>query len=164
LALYANIDDPFFRIGPQEDLVVFGIHVDTSETYGIVVTLSFIHSGMRTLSSNYVQSWLINTLQNKASEEEYEDRHAYELCMVHSAFVWFDFFIYIHLLLAQIDFFFFEMTADLLMQICIAYYYVGLKQNKILYKKGADETTPLFNRGPTQVYYHGGEEQRLYNI
>jgi hypothetical protein len=106
-----------------------GICIDTLTKYGVVVTFCFVNSGIRAMNTNVLRSWVINDVQDKSNKRPINHRKAYILSSVSVTYNWFDFFMYMNILLSQIDLFVLEIIADLIMTCLLTNYY--LKQKTI---------------------------------
>jgi len=118
---------PIFQIGPNENLHIFSIGIDTTAKYITVVSFCFVNSGVRTLNHNILQPWIINTVQDKSNKTLVTYRQSYELSFIHTIYNWFDFFMYMNILMSQIDMLFIEILADLIMTFFLTTYYVKSK-------------------------------------
>jgi len=136
-----NQDNQLFRLGPNPDLFIMGICIDTHPKYFTVVSFCFVNSGFRCLNHNILQSWLINTVQNKAVSNV-DVRQSYEISFISTVFNWFDFFMYMNILMSQIDMLMVEIASDLITTTIITSHYLHIKKNNIV----LDETTPLIFR------------------
>ena len=58
-------DIQIFKFGPNSGLFIMDICIDTNTKYFSVVIFCFVNSGVRSMNHNILQSWLINTVQNK---------------------------------------------------------------------------------------------------
>jgi hypothetical protein len=56
---------------------------------------------------------------------------AYEISCVSTIYNWFDFFMYMHILMSQIDLLLVEVSADIIMTIIITKYYIDKKHNYV---------------------------------
>jgi len=124
--LFTNLD---FTYGPNKNLYILGICVDTYEKYFIATGFCFINSGIRVLQHNLLQPWIINNLQNN-SVKEIDIYKSYEISLIYGIYNWFDFFMYMNILLSQIDMFLVEVVADIIMTIITTTYYVKNKELK----------------------------------
>jgi hypothetical protein len=124
-----HLDTTIFAIGPNRNLYIFGICIDTLPKYGVVITFCFVNSGIRAMSTNVLRSWVINDVQDKSNKRPINHRKAYILSSVSVTYNWFDFFMYMNILLSQIDLFVLEIIADLIMTCLLTNYY--LKQKTI---------------------------------
>ena len=61
---------PIFQIGPNENLHIFSVAIDTGEKYIAVVSFCFINNGIRTLNHNILQPFIINTIQGKSNKSQ----------------------------------------------------------------------------------------------
>jgi hypothetical protein len=124
----ANI--PIFQIGPNENLLIFGIVIDTAAKYVAVISFCFLNSGIRTLNHNILQPYIINVIQDKENTTQITYKRSYELSFVYTIYNWFDFFMYMNILMSQIDMLIVEITADLIITFFLTTDYVKSK-NKI---------------------------------
>jgi hypothetical protein len=127
-----------FRIGPNETLIIFGIVIDTAGKYIAVIAFCFLNSGIRTLNHNILQPYIINVIQDKENPTQITYKKSYELSFVYTIYNWFDFFMYMNILMSQIDMLMVEITADLIITFVLTTDYVKSK-NKIT----IDEKEPL---------------------
>jgi len=125
-----HLDTTIFAIGPNKNLYILGICIDTLTKYGVVVTFCFVNSGIRAMNTNVLRSWVINEVQDKSNKRPIDHKKAYILSSVSVTYNWFDFFMYMNILLSQIDLFILEIVADLIMTGGITNYY--LKQKTII--------------------------------
>jgi hypothetical protein len=119
-----NGDTSFYRFGPNPELVILGITIDTPEKYGLIVLYAIINTIIRNLDHNVIAPWITLYVQNiKAlpteDTEQKDTNKQYEISIVNTIYSWFDWLIYIHMLLAQVDMFLLELTTD-----TIAIYFV----------------------------------------
>lgn len=104
-------EDPFFRAGPGPDLVLFGAHVDTPAKYMVVVAYTCINTVVRALQTEILQPWITNNVYDEKTPKTPAIRGvAYEANVVKTIYIWFDFLMYMNILLTQIDLFLFEMV------------------------------------------------------
>ena len=120
--------DTIFNIGPNPDLFILAICIDTPAKYCVVVTFCLINSGIRTIHHNILQSWIINTVQDEKAVVPVNSIMAYEVSFVSTIFTWFDFFMYMNILMSQIDLFVVEITMDLIMVSLVTNYYLSKKR------------------------------------
>jgi hypothetical protein len=97
-----------FSIGPNEQLYILQIPINTNTKYMIIITFCFCNSIFRSLHHNFLQPWILHEIQDTDMEKErmVSISICYEISCVSTIYVWFDFFMYMHILLSQIDFFF----------------------------------------------------------
>ena len=123
-----------FRFGPNQDLVILDVCIDTNYKYTIVVLFCFTNSVIRALNHNILQSWIINTIQDKQNKKRINPLQAYEVSITSVIYNWFDFFMYMNILMSQIDMLLIEISADIIMTTLLTGYYI--KVNK---KNARDE-------------------------
>ena len=115
----------FYRFGPQPDLVILGYTIDTATKYGIVIMYALINTVVRNLNHNVIAPWITLNIQDDAVDKRKVDKaHAYEISVVSTIYSWFDWLIYIHMLLAQVDMVIIEMSADVVASTAITYWYM----------------------------------------
>ena len=115
------------QIGPNKNLVIFGFCVDTKEKYALVVTFCFINSGIRTLNHNIIQPYVINVIQDISNNIIINNYQSYKLIFIHTIYNWFDFFMYMNILITQIDMLVIEIVIDLIMTYISTSYYLKVK-------------------------------------
>ena len=114
-------DTSFYRFGPHPELVILGITIDTPEKYGLIVLYAIINTIIRNLDHNIIAPWITLNIQNiNAQPTELKDvKKHFKISIINTIYSWFDWLIYIHMLLAQVDMFLLELTTDV-----IAIYFV----------------------------------------
>jgi len=118
----------FYRFGPSVDMQVLGFAIDKGWKYTLLVLYCFLNSVVRTLVHNILNPWLINNVQDETKPITYEiKKKAYEITVNTTIYNWFDWFIYMNILLAQIDMVVVEICADLTMSILTTFYYMKKK-------------------------------------
>jgi len=118
---------PLFQIGPNPELFILYIPIDTNIKYILVVSFCFFNSIIRSMNHNILQSWIINEIQDITKHTISSVFISYEISCVSTIYNWFDFFMYMHILMSQIDLLFVEITADMIMIIIITKYYLTKK-------------------------------------
>jgi hypothetical protein len=118
----------FYNIGPNSKLVVLNITIDTPYRYIIIIMYSIINNIIRNLNTNILRPWITHNIQDNTDEAKIRKltlRYctAYEINTIYTIYQWFDFLIYIHLLLSQIDLFLIEATSDVMIVAIITYYW-----------------------------------------
>lgn len=126
LSKYASLEQKaFYRFGPNDDLNILGLTIDTSGKYMGVVLYCFVNSVMRTMYHKFLDPWLINNVQDESKSKPLSMHAcAYEITCVHTIYVWFDWFIYMNILLSQVDMVLVEIGADLVMSVLTTAYYL----------------------------------------
>jgi hypothetical protein len=61
-----------------------------------------------------VTPWIIQSIQNDKPKDEYTRRYAQEVAFGEVFYRWFDWFMYMHILLAQIDMMLIELVGNVL--------------------------------------------------
>ena len=128
----------FYNFGPSNTLLVFGLNIDTYPKYTVIVVYCFLNSLVRTASRDILTAYLVNSVQDVTKEKNKDIRcFAYEVTYVTSIYGWIDWYIYMNLLLAQVDMLMIEISSDLIMSVLTTRYY--------LYHKLEDEVKDNFN-------------------
>uniref|UniRef100_A0A6C0LNQ0 Uncharacterized protein n=1 Tax=viral metagenome TaxID=1070528 RepID=A0A6C0LNQ0_9ZZZZ len=118
----------FYMFGPNNNLIVFGLEINTYSKYFVIVTYCLINSLLRTSCRDILISWQINNVQDITKYKNKEiSCFAYEVCCVTTMYMWIDWYIYMNLLLAQVDMLIIEISSDLLMSCIITKYYLNYK-------------------------------------
>jgi hypothetical protein len=125
LTIYSE-DTKFYRIGPQPDLIIIGFTIDTPEKYLFIVLYAIINTIIRNLDHNIISQWITLNVQNT---EFNKITHQYEISITNTIYSWFDWLIYIHMLLAQIDMFLLELKTYVIAIYFVTNWYI---KNKII--------------------------------
>lgn len=104
----------FFSFGPREDLVILDMKINTAWRYSIVIMYTVLSTLARTILQEVVSPWLIQQVQNDKPKDAYTRRYAQEVMFGEVAYRWFDWFMYMHILLAQIDMMIIELVGNLI--------------------------------------------------
>jgi hypothetical protein len=108
----------FFRFGPSEDLVILDIKISTGWRYTVVIGYTIVSTVARTVLQEIVSPWLIQTVQNDKPKDAYAQRYAQEIAFGEVLYRWFDWFMYMHILMAQIDMMIVELIGNI---VAVAY-------------------------------------------
>jgi len=125
--VYIRQNNDIINIGPNPDFYIFGVCINTIPKYGIVVSFCFINSGIRAMKGNVLQSWIINEIQDVKNKNIINHNKAYTLSCISVLYNWFDFFMYMNILLSQIDMLLVEIFADILVTFYLTKYYLRCK-------------------------------------
>jgi hypothetical protein len=121
----------FYNFGPNNNLLVFGLNIDTYPKYIVIVIYCFINSLIRTLNKDILVAYLINSIQNISIMKNTNIHDfAYEVTYAVSIYAWTDYYIYMNLLFAQVDMIIIEITSDLVMSTLTTRYYLHYKIDK----------------------------------
>lgn len=115
----------FFQIGPNKDLRIFGVVIDNGWKYTVVVGYTICSTVVRTLQQEVLLPWVIQSVQNDHEKTEYTKKHAYEIVLIDVTYRWFDWFMYMNILLSQIDMTLIEMIGNLVTSYYMTKYYLG---------------------------------------
>jgi hypothetical protein len=128
--LNRNTNNPFYQIGPNEHLKIFYLTIDTPFKYTLIATYTLVSTILRTLQQEITSPWIIQSVQNHHEKTDYTKRHAYEVIIVDGIYRWFDWYMYMNILLAQIDMMLIEMLGNLLISyLTTKYIYLAHRRN-----------------------------------
>ena len=101
-----NEKSTFYHIGPSSQLIVLNIIIDTPLKYSLVIIYSIANNVIRNLNSNILRPWITHNIQDNTNEAKQRKIslsycNAYEINTIYTIYIWFDFLIYIHLLLSS---------------------------------------------------------------
>ena len=115
----------FYTFGPNPNLVVFGLQVDTYSKYIIIVFYCFVNSLLRSAYRDILLAWQTNSVQDITKTKKKEMKcFAYEVSFITTIYGWMDWYIYINLLLSQVDMILIEISSDLFMSFATTRYYL----------------------------------------
>jgi hypothetical protein len=119
-----DLEAKIYRFGPNPDLYILGFCIDDFTKYAYVTTFCLVNSGIRTLNSVILQSWITNQVRDVSKPVLVPHFRAYEISCISCVYNWFDFFMYMNILLTQIDMMFIEIGADLIVTSTLTSYYL----------------------------------------
>jgi hypothetical protein len=132
----------YFQFGPNESFLVFGIPVNTYGRYLLLCFYSIVNAGVRALYQNVVHPWVLHNVQDETIEKKREMHiYAYQFTMVSTVYIWFDWFIYMNVLLSQVDMLLMELFADASVSLLTTYLYLNPEQLRLFYE--AEERQPM---------------------
>lgn len=123
-----NSSTKFFTFGPREDLVILDVKINTGSRYTVVIMYTIISTVARTVLQEIVSPWLIQTVQNDKPKDAYARRYAQEIAFGEVLYRWFDWFMYMHILMAQIDMMIVELVGNLVAVIYTTRMYMKPKE------------------------------------
>ena len=103
----------FFSFGPREDLIILDVPINTYGRWLLVIMYTIISTVARTVLQEVVSPWLIQTVQNDKPKDQYARKYAQEVALGEVLYRWFDWFMYMHILLAQVDMMIVELVGNL---------------------------------------------------
>jgi hypothetical protein len=124
-----NNNDTFYRIGPHDDLIVLGIAIDTMYKYILIVIYSLLNTCIRNINRNIISPWITVVIQNNSDDSKHlksqmNKSHIYEISIISTIYTWFDWLIYLNMLLSQFDFVIIELLTDMISSSVITYSYL----------------------------------------
>lgn len=125
-----NVDtNSIFKYGPNNMLVIIYIPINTPIKYTVVVLFCMFNSIVRSCNQNILHPWITNEIQDLNNHNKINRRFCYEISVVSCLYNWFDFFMYMNILMSQIDLFLVEVLSDVLVSIFITNYYLKHKDD-----------------------------------
>ena len=122
----------FFTFGPRDDLVILDVKINTGWRYSVVILYTIISTVARTVLQEIVSPWLIQTVQNDKPKDAYARRYAQEVAIGEVVYRWFDWFMYMHILMAQVDMMIVELVGNLVAVIYTTRMYLKPKEGLLL--------------------------------
>jgi len=119
-----------FKYGPNNSLIILYIPINTPTRYIIVVLFCLFNSIIRSCNQNILHSWITNEILDLNNNNVVDKRLCYEITVISSLYNWFDFFMYMNILMSQIDLFLVESLSDVLVSMFITNYYLGKREDK----------------------------------
>ena len=134
ISLYNTMDSEtqmFYNIGPNDNLVVFGLKINTYPKYFIIIIFCFTNSLIRSTSRDILIPWQTNSVQD-ITRNKHKNMHnfAYEVACVTTIYTWVDWYIYMNMLLTQVDMLLIETFTDLLTSCITTRYYLNYKMDE----------------------------------
>lgn len=123
-----NSSTKFFTFGPREDLVILDVKINTGWRYSVVIGYTVVSTIARTVLQEIVSPWLIQTVQNDKPKDAYARRHAQEVAFGEVAYRWFDWFMYMHILMAQVDMMIVELIGNIIVVVYTTRMYLRPKE------------------------------------
>ena len=116
----------FYRFGPSSTLMIMGFVIDRMSMYIGVISYCIINSMIRTACQDLLHPWLTHQVQDRTTiKPPGMAPIAYEITMVTVIYFWVDWFIYLNILLSQIDMLLAEIGADLMVSVLVTRYYLN---------------------------------------
>lgn len=109
-----NTENPFFQIGPNDQLFILHIPINTYPRYLTILIYTACSTIVRTLQQEVVTPWIIQNIQNEKPKTTFARTIAYEITTIEVVYRWFDWFMYMNILLAQVDMMMVEILGNIL--------------------------------------------------
>jgi hypothetical protein len=122
----------FYTFGPNINLMVFGLQIDTFFKYNAIALFCFVNSLLRSAYRDILLAWQTNSVQDITKTKKNEMKYfAYEVSFITTIYGWIDWYIYINLLLAQVDMILIEIASDLIMSFATTRYYLNIEEKPL---------------------------------
>jgi len=146
-SLYKHMNETglnFYRFGPHDNFIVIGIKINTPYKYFLVILYCFINSLLRNTVHNILNPWLINSVQDlNVIKPKQIKCFAYEVTYVVTIYNWVDWYVYMNLLLAQIDMIITETLADMMMSGFVTHYYLTYEKKNPENETISEQINPM---------------------
>jgi len=122
----------FYRWGHYSSLIIMGIYVDTMPKYVGMIIYCILNILIRNMNHSLIIPWLMHNVQDNSEEANPNKSnlflpHVYEISIVSTLYTWFDWIIYINMLLSQMDVVVIELLTDVLCNVVITTWYMQHK-------------------------------------
>jgi len=117
------------KIGPNDDLIIMEIIINTYLKYFLLLFYIIIKTIITNINNQLVHPWIILNIQNE--NEPIKNNNYYEITIISNLYGWFDWFSNLILLFSQIDICFFSLSIDLISNCIVTKYYLQQKRNKL---------------------------------
>lgn len=134
----------FFQIGPNEDLHIFGVVINTGFKYTVIVGYTICSTVIRTLQQEVLLPWVIQSVQNDKEKTDYAKKYAYQVVLIDVTYRWFDWFMYMNILLSQIDMMMIEMLGNLVTSYYMTKHYLSCMKKEEKPSEDIEDGTPFF--------------------
>ena len=135
----------YYTFGPNDNLFVVGLKVNTNAKYACIVIYCIINSAMRALRADVLAPWLIHNVQNNEPKDEtamaITKYSAYETTTINTVYIWFDYFLCLNIFLSQIDLMLYEVASDIIISNITAYCYLKSSFRKFVKQQAKQPLT-----------------------
>jgi len=126
-----EIELNYYKIGPNNELKILEIPINNNFRYSIIIFYCIINTIITSINDNILSPFIINEIQDITKEQSIEiSKYAIQIITIHTIYKWFDWIMYISILMSQIDFFIIELISDIITNIIITKYYIKLKNKE----------------------------------
>jgi hypothetical protein len=121
--------DIFYRWGPHPNLHIVGVTIDTWTKYTCIILYCLVNTTLRNVDQNILRPYITLHIQDETPEAMIRKRtmdhaHAYEIVVLTTVYTWFDWFMYIQILLTQVDMIVIEAATDIVVSLVITRHYL----------------------------------------
>lgn len=128
-----SIHNNFFHFGPSKDLILFGIPIDNVIKYTTVCIYTILSTIVRTLQQEVISPWIIQNIQNDTETIQITKDQIYFIVIVDVIYRWVDWFMYMNILLIQVDFMILEIVGNIATSTYTTNRYMKLKKKNATY-------------------------------
>lgn len=120
----------FYNVGPSDNLTFIGITIDTEFKYACIIVYCLINTVIRSCSHNIVYPYITLNIQDPSNKNKVQNPH--EIVTINILYYWFDWIIYINLLISQVDMIIIEMISEIIITNLITYKYIREKISQVI--------------------------------
>jgi hypothetical protein len=137
LTTIINVNDKtttYIRFGPQEDLFIVGIQINTYNLYFCVVLYCVFNTILRTINTGLISPYITNYIQDTFRSENIEEikMYGYEIVVVNILFIWFDWVASLIIIFTQFDFMLYQLICEIIISLITTHYYINNKNNSVI--------------------------------
>lgn len=137
LTTIININDKtttYIRFGPQENLFIVGIQINTYNLYFCVVLYCVFNTILRTINTGLISPYITNYIQDTFRSENIEEikMYGYEIVVVNILFIWFDWVASLIIIFTQFDFMLYQLICEIIISLITTHYYINNKNNVVI--------------------------------
>lgn len=137
LTTIINVNDKtttYIRFGPQENLFIVGIQINTYNLYFCVVLYCVFNTILRTINTGLISPYITNYIQDTFRSENIEEikMYGYEIVVVNILFIWFDWVASLIIIFTQFDFMLYQLICEIIISLITTHYYINNKNNVVI--------------------------------
>ena len=114
-------------LGPNEHLIIINININNYLRYFLVMLYLFINTIIRTINTDFIKPWIILNLQNKIVLLDISNTFCYNIIIISTLYVYFDWYLSLVLIFTQLDVVLSSIIMEVISQIIMCRYYLKKK-------------------------------------
>ena len=115
------------KLGPNEHLIIINININNYLRYFLVMFYLFINTIIRNINTDYIKPWIILNLQNKNVSLDISNTYSYNIIIISTLYVYFDWYLSLVLIFTQLDIVLSSIVMEILLQIVMCRFYLKKK-------------------------------------
>lgn len=121
-----DVNNSFYNFGPSDNLTFIGVTINTEFKYAYIIIYCFINTIIRSCNHNIIHPYITLNVQDTSNKNNVQNSH--EIVTMNTLYYWFDWIIYINLLISQVDMIIIEIISEIIVTNLITYKYVKMKE------------------------------------